>query len=69
MVSTAVTRLAPICPPSGSSCEYETGQFIFDINGCLRKVCPSLSRLCDVSENKFLKMFSFYLNKDNSLST
>jgi len=60
MVSLSVTQLAPSCPPAvihGSSCEYETGQYIFDINGCARKICPSLSRLCDVSRTNYLTFF------------
>jgi hypothetical protein len=60
MVSLSVTQLPPSCPPvviHGSPCEYETGQYIFDVNGCARKICPSLSRLCDVSRTNYRTFF------------
>jgi hypothetical protein len=53
MVSMGVTELKPSCPSPvihDRQCEYETGQYILDVNGCLRKICPTRSRLCDVSK-------------------
>ncbi|UJR33001.1 hypothetical protein I4U23_020461 [Adineta vaga] len=50
MVSMAITELPRVCPAAvrrGSPCEHVPGQYIFDINGCTRKVCPSLSQLCN----------------------
>ncbi|CAF0912575.1 unnamed protein product [Adineta ricciae] len=50
MVSMSVTELPRACPPAvqrGSPCEHASGQYIFDVNGCARKVCPSLSSLCN----------------------
>jgi hypothetical protein len=73
MVSMTVNQLTPSCPPSGpydNQCQYETGQYIFDVNGCLRKICPSMSRLCSVSKrNFFILLINLFFNKDNSLST
>ncbi|CAF0771361.1 unnamed protein product [Rotaria sordida] len=50
MVSLSVNRLTPRCPPAvvpGSACEYQIGQYILDVNGCTRKICPSISKLCN----------------------
>lgn len=55
MVSLSVTQFPPSCPSSviqNYQCPYETGQYIFDLNGCLRKICPSMSRLCDVRKRE-----------------
>jgi hypothetical protein len=64
MVSMAVTQLTTSsCPPPvirGSSCEYETGYYVFDVNGCVRKICPSSSRLCTVRKRKFFSIFLFH---------
>ncbi len=52
IVSMNVDELTPSCPPPvipGDPCEYQTGEYIFDIHGCARKICPSLSQLCHVS--------------------
>jgi hypothetical protein len=58
MISMHVTQLPPVCPPAvipGSSCEYQTGQYIFDTNGCAQKICPSTSQLCHVSKSNSCK--------------
>ncbi|CAF1485651.1 unnamed protein product [Adineta steineri] len=49
-LSLGVAELKPLCPPvviRGSPCEYEVGQYVHDKNGCIRKLCPSLSHLCN----------------------
>jgi hypothetical protein len=53
MVSLSVIQLTPACPAAvvrGSPCEYQIGQYIIDINGCPRKICPTLSQLCNVKK-------------------
>ena len=53
MISMTIDELTPTCPPSitpGDPCGYQTGEYIFDSNGCERKICPALSQLCRVSE-------------------
>ena len=58
-----VTQLTSVCPPTiirGSPCEYQLGQNIVDINGCTRKVCPSLSQLCNVNR---INLKNLFLNK------
>ncbi|CAF2853038.1 unnamed protein product [Rotaria sp. Silwood2] len=49
-ISLSINQVAPPCPPAvarGSPCEYQIGQYILDANGCRRKICPSLSKLCN----------------------
>lgn len=57
MVSMSVTQeYNPSCPPAvirGSPCEYQPGEYIVDRFGCTRKICPSLSQLCQVEKNQF----------------
>ncbi|CAF3757932.1 unnamed protein product [Rotaria socialis] len=50
IVSMLVNQIVPPCPPvvaRGSRCERQLGAYIIDSNGCKRKVCPSLSNLCN----------------------
>ncbi|CAF3387940.1 unnamed protein product [Rotaria sp. Silwood1] len=49
-IAMAVNEVARPCPPAvvrGSPCEDQIGQYITDVNGCQRKICPSLSKLCN----------------------
>lgn len=58
VVSVLVNQEQPLCPPvvaPGSLCERQIGILFYDRNGCKRKVCPSLSTLCNVSNNKCYK--------------
>jgi hypothetical protein len=60
MVAMHVTQFPPACPPiiiHGNPCEYQIGQNIMDINGCTRKVCPSLSQLCNVNRINLKNLF------------
>lgn len=61
----AVTQLPPIsCPSSAvqnAQCPNEIGQFIFDTTGCLRKVCPITSQLCNVRKGISWICFSSYI--------
>ena len=75
MVSMSVTQgTHPFCPPAvirGSPCEYQPGEYIVDRFGCMRKICPSLSQLCQVEKSNEIHSIideSFFLS-DNSLST
>lgn len=64
MISMVVNQSVSVCPPPvirGSACESQIGQYIYDDKGCVRKICPALSNLCNVSRNKFLlKINNFY---------
>lgn len=53
----SITQVNPSCPPAvvrGSPCEYQPGEYIVDRNGCTRKICPSLSHLCQVKSQRLI---------------
>ena len=64
MISMMVNQGIPLCPSPvnrGNPCQYQSGQYVFDSNGCARKICPSLSQLCAVSGRRSSKYFFYFL--------